>query len=131
MIVLDTHVWVWWICAPENLSPTVQEEIDRQLALHSVIVSTFSTWEVAMLIAKDRLQLSVDLTEWVRQCERIPGFVFQPITNAIALAAVNLPGQFHPDPADRLIVATARVLGATLVTGDQKIRDYRYVRTLW
>ena len=131
MIVLDTHTWVWWMCAPENLPTRAREEIDRQLALRSVIVSTFSTWEVAMLIAKDRLQFSVDLAEWIKQSERIPGLAFQPVTNAIALASVSLPGQFHPDPADRLIVATARVLGAALVTGDAKIRAYAHVRTLW
>ncbi len=84
-----------------------------------------------MLSVKDRLQLSVDLAEWIKQCEQIPGLIFQPVTNAIALASVNLPGHFHPDPADRLIVATARVLGAVLVTGDSKIRAYTHGRTLW
>lgn len=127
MIVLDTYTWVWWVCAPENLSPRARGEIDHQLALRSVVVS----WNVAMLIAKDRLRLPVDLTEWIKQCEQIPGLTFQPVTNVIALASVNLPGQFHPDPADRIIVATARVLGGALVTGDTKIRAYVHIRTLW
>lgn len=84
-----------------------------------------------MLIIKGKLQFSIDLGKWIRQSEQIPGLTFQPVTNAIALASVNLPGQFHPDPADRFIVATARMLGAALVTGDEKIRRYPHVRTLW
>jgi len=84
-----------------------------------------------MLVAKDKLRFSVDLTEWVKQCERIPGLTFQPVTNAIALASVDLPGRFRPDPADRLIVATARAFGAVIVTGDTKIRAYAHVRALW
>jgi PIN domain nuclease of toxin-antitoxin system len=131
VIVLDTHAWVWWIAAPEYLSSQVQEAIGRNLATRSVVVSTFSTWEIAMLIVKGKLQFSIDLGEWIRQSEQIPGLTFQPVTNAIALASVNLPGQFHPDPADRLIVATARMLGAALVTGDEKIKRYPHVRTLW
>lgn len=131
MIVLNTHAWVWWVAAPENLSSQVQEAIGRNLATRSVVVSTFSTWEIAMLIIKGKLQFSIDLGKWIRQSEQIPGLTFQPVTNAIALASVNLPGQFHPDPADRFIVATARMLGAALVTGDEKIRRYPHVRTLW
>jgi PIN domain nuclease of toxin-antitoxin system len=131
MIVLDTHAWIWWVSAPESLPSKVQNEIDRNLAIDSVVVSTFSTWEIAILVAKGKLQFAIDLGKWITQSEQIPGFTFQPVTNAIAIASVNLPGQFHPDPADRLIVATARILGATLITGDEKIRNYAHVRTLW
>ena len=84
-----------------------------------------------MLVAKGRLQFALDLAEWMAECEKIPGLRFMPVTNAIALASVNLPGKFHPDPADRIIVATARHVAARIVTSDSKIRAYPHVKTVW
>lgn len=131
MILLDTHVWVWWLAQPEQLSKAARQAILRDLAEGGVGISSFSVWELALLVQRKRLQLSIDLAEWLAETERIRGVTFHPVDNAIALQSVNLPGSFHPDPADRILVATARRLGATLITGDTKIREYPHVKTLW
>lgn len=131
MILLDTHAWVWWLSQPEKLSRTAKQAIARNFAARAIGVSSFSVWEVALLAARGRLRLAVDLESWLAASERLPGLTFHPVTNAIALQSVSLPGEFHSDPADRIIVATARHLGAELVTGDQKIRGYRHVKTTW
>ena len=131
MIVLDTQAWVWWACAPEKLSRRASRLIESELRSANVLISSFSVWELAMLVAEGRLQFALDLAEWMAECEKIPGLRFMPVTNAIALASVNLPGKFHPDPADRIIVATARHVAARIVTSDSKIRAYPHVKTVW
>ena len=131
MILLDTHVWVWWLARPEELTKSARQAVERELATGSVGISSFSVWELALLVQRKRLDLSVDLVEWVAESERIKGVTFHPVSNSIALQSVNLPGAFHPDPADRILVATARQLGATFVTGDAKIHRYPHVKTLW
>jgi PIN domain nuclease of toxin-antitoxin system len=131
VIVLDTMAWIWWTSAPEKLSRRAAREIDSAAQSASASVSSFSVWELAMLVARGRLQFSLDLGEWLAECEKLPGIRFVPVSNAIALASVNLPGAFHADPADRIIVATARHLGASIVTSDQKIRRYAHVKAIW
>lgn len=131
MILLDTHAWVWWLSQPGQLSKTAHEEIERSLAAEALCISCFSAWELALLVQRGRLELSIDLPQWIAETERIPGVIFHPVNNHIALQSVNLPGTFHPDPADRILVATARYLGATMITGDAKIHAYPHVKTLW
>ena len=84
-----------------------------------------------MLVARGRLGLATDLGAWFKVVEEIEEMKFIPVDNAIAIEAVALPGDFHKDPADRLIVATARKLTAPIVTADEKIRAYPHVRTIW
>lgn len=131
MILLDTHAWVWWLSQPGQLSKAVHEGIERSLASAALCISCFSAWELALLVQRGRLELSIDLSEWIAETERIPGVIFHPVNNSIAMQSVNLPGIFHPDPADRILVATARQLGATMITGDAKIHAYPHVKTLW
>ena len=87
--------------------------------------------ELAMLVAHGRMALSVDTRQWLDLVGQIEAVEFVPVDNAIAIDSVELPGEFHKDPADRLIVATARKLGAPLVTADEKIRAYPHLRTIW
>jgi PIN domain nuclease of toxin-antitoxin system len=131
VILLDTHVWVWWLAQPERLTKNARQVIERELAAGSVGISSFSVWELALLVQRGRLELSVDIADWVAESERIDGVTFHPVSNSIALQSVNLPGTFHPDPADRILVATSRQLAAAFVTGDAKIRNYPHVKTLW
>lgn len=131
MIVLDTHAWLWWLNNPEDLSTAARSRIEQSMASRSVYVSTISTWEVAMLVAKGRLRLSMDVNDWVAKTEALPFLHFLPVTNQIALKSVNLPGVIHSDPADRLIIATAMAHGGTLITRDEKILNYPHVETLW
>ncbi|OGG20185.1 twitching motility protein PilT, partial [Candidatus Gottesmanbacteria bacterium RIFCSPHIGHO2_02_FULL_40_13] len=94
-------------------------------------VSAISVWEIAMLAVKRRLVFTMDMDTWLDKVENLPGIQFVPVDTAIARKSVMLPGTLHPDPADRIIIATSRQLGATLITSDQKIRSYKHVRTLW
>ncbi|MCD6291831.1 MAG: type II toxin-antitoxin system VapC family toxin [Deltaproteobacteria bacterium] len=131
MIVLDTHIWLWWISNPENLSTTANNAINQAIAENGIIISSISTWEVALLVAKKRMRLSIDIRDWVRKTESLPFVCFMPVDNTISLRSVSLPGQFHPDPADRIITATAITMGLPLVTKDNKIINYPHVQTIW
>jgi PIN domain nuclease of toxin-antitoxin system len=131
VIVLDTHIWLWWISNPEKLSTYAERAIDRAVTEKGIIISSISTWEVALLVDKRRLKLTVDLRDWVRKTEDLPFVRFMPVDNTISLRSVTLPGQFHPDPADRIITATAMTMGLPLVTKDDKIINYPHVQTIW
>ncbi len=131
MIVLDTHVWLWWISNPENLSRIAAQAIEQAVREKGIIISSISTWEIALLIAKGRLELSIDVRDWVRKTESLPFVNFIPIDNTISLRSVDLPGQFHSDPAGRIITATAMTMGLALVTRDDKILNYPHVKTIW
>ena len=84
-----------------------------------------------MLADKGRLQFSMDAQDWVTKAEALPFFRFVPVDNTIATRSVRLSEPFHKDPADRIIVATAIIFGATLVTADRRIRNYPHVKTAW
>ncbi len=131
MIVLDTHIWLWWISNPEKLSSCAKQVIDQAVTEKGIVISSISTWEIALLVKKDRLELSIDIRDWVRKTEDLPFVRFIPVDNTISLRSVTLPGQFHPDPADRIIAATAMTMGLPLITKDDKILNYPHVRTIW
>ncbi len=84
-----------------------------------------------MLIAKGRITLGMDVTEWLSAVLAVPGVTLLPLSAEIALDSTRLPGEFHDDPADRMVVATARAENAPLVTADRRILAYPHVRTLW
>lgn len=132
MIVLDTHVLVWWASGGAELSSAAAQAIDETLAnSEDVIVSCISAWEIAMLIQKGRLVFSMDVETWLEQVAQIDGIRFVPVDNETGCKSTMLPGNFHKDPADRMIVATARKLAAPLVTADEKIINYEYIKTIW
>ena len=131
MIVLDTHAWIWWVSSPEFLSETAKKTIDEAITGKKIFISSISTWEVAVLVARGRLELTMSPEDWIAASEALPFFDFVPVSNSIALKSVQLPGELHSDPADRIIIATAISLGAVLVTKDEKIRNYQHVKTLW
>lgn len=132
MIVLDTHVLVWWVNGSESLSANASQAIKETLANDSeVLVSSISAWEIAMLITKGRLVLSMDVETWLGEVSRIDGVRFVPVNNEIGIESTALPGEFHKDPADRIIVATARKFAVPVVTADEKINQYAHVKTIW
>jgi len=131
MIVLDTHAWIWWVSSPEFLSETAKQIIDEAATQKNVFISSISTWEIAILVSRGRLKLTMSPADWVAASEALPFFDFVPVSNSIALKSVQLPGILHNDPADRIIIATAVSLGAVLVTKDEKIRNYPHVKTVW
>lgn len=131
MILLDTHALIWWVSGDARLSAPIAKLIKQNLAEHSVLISAISAWEVAQLVARDRLVLSRPVSDWLDLVQAIDGVRFVPIDQRVAVESVNLPGDFHKDPADRFLVATARLLGATLISCDDKIRAYAHVNTFW
>jgi PIN domain nuclease of toxin-antitoxin system len=131
MILLDTHVWLWWISNPENLSGNALSAIDHAIKENGIVISSISTWEVALLVEKGRLRLSIDTRDWVRKTEGLDFVRFVPVDNTIGLRSVSLPGEFHADPADRIITATALTMGIPLVTKDEKILTYSHVDSIW
>ena len=131
MILLDTHALVWWADDPDKLSKKSTELIKEESVRGTVVVSAISLWEIALLIKSKRLVLSVDLTTWVDRIERSWSVKIIPIDANIAIKSVNLPEGLHQDPADRMIIATARELEAKLVTKDRKILGYSHVRAVW
>ncbi|MEC5218684.1 PIN domain nuclease of toxin-antitoxin system [Actimicrobium sp. GrIS 1.19] len=131
MIVLDTHTLVWWVTGDEALSATAKEVIDQELDGGQIIVSAITAWEIAMLVDRERLVLSMDVESWLAAVAEIEAVRLWPVGPEIAVKSVVLPGEFHKDPADRMIVATARKLAAPLVTKDEKIRAYAHVKTIW
>lgn len=132
MIVLDTHALLWWASGDTGqLSAVAAQAIEAELNGGQIRVSSISAWELAMLVAKGRIALSMDIGEWLSVVSQIEAVSFMPVDNEIAVKSVELPGEFHKDPADRIIVATARKLAAPLLTADDKIRGYPHVRTIW
>ncbi len=131
MIVLDTHAWVWFISNPELLSERAKRYVDAAVEEKAIMISSISVWEVALLIAKKRLILTLELNDWIAKSEMLPFFKFIPVDNSIAIKSVNLPQPLHSDPADRIIIATAISLGAPIVTKDEKILNYSQVQTIW
>lgn len=132
MIVLDTHALVWWVSAPGRIPAKARRLIDGAVdSGDSVAVSSISIWELAMLAARGRLELTVPVDAWISSVEALPFVRFVPVDNRIAARAVALENFPHRDPADRMILSTALGLGAALVTADPRLRAYRAVKTVW
>jgi len=131
MIVLDTHAWIWFASRPEALSKKARKALDAAVNDKNVLISSISVWEVALLVKNKRLKLSMDVLDWIAKSENLPFIQFIPVSNSIAVKSVNLPPPLHPDPADRIIIATALSIGAPLVTKDKKIAAYSHVKTIW
>jgi len=132
MIVIDTHVLVWWVSGSDSLSDAADKIIKDTLNSNDeVIISSISAWEISMLIEKGRLVLSMDVESWFDEVSQIDGVRFMPVDNEISIKSTMLPGEFHKDPADRMIVATARKLAVPLITADETIIHYEHVKTIW
>ncbi len=132
MLMLDTHTLIWWVNGSSQLSADCKQSLDTTLGVpNSVLVSSISVWEIALLVRKGRLRLGASLDDWLGRLDRMPVLRFIPVDNLIARLSVELPGDFHPDPADRMIVATAMAHDVCLLTSDARIRQYPHVKTLW
>jgi PIN domain nuclease of toxin-antitoxin system len=124
-LLLDTHYWIWWQAgARQEFTSSVLNAVDEAATSGSLLLSVMSIWELGMLEAKGRVELSAPCDQWVREALAMPGLSLEPLTPEIALASSRLPQPFHGDPADRIIVATARTMGVRLLTRDSKILEY-------
>jgi len=128
--LLDTHILIWWLNQSARLSTAQHEVLSKADAESPLVVADISLWEVAMLWSLGRIQLSLPLREWLDRAVAPPLVRRQGISPAVAAELAALPESFHRDPADRILVATARVLGATLVTTDRRIVDSGLAPTL-
>ena len=129
MIVLDTHVWVWWVHGEARLSQGQRELLDAR-DVETIGVSIISCWEVSKLVEYGRLKLPQEVSEWLEVALAYPSVQLLQLTPAIVVESTRLPQPFHKDPADQLIVATARIRACRLATADDKILKYAHVQTI-
>lgn len=127
MIILDTHIWVWWVHNDPRLPTNYHNYIQAQEP-YGLGISAISCWEVAKLVEYGRLRLPQPVMSWMDQALNYPGIRLLELTPHIAVASTELPAPFHRDPADQIIVATARIHNCPLVTLDQRILAYPHVR---
>jgi PIN domain nuclease of toxin-antitoxin system len=123
VIVLDTHVLIWALGDDGRLGLQARAAIEAA-GEGGVVVSAITPWEIAMLVQKGRLALADDVGAWLETVLALPALRLAALEPAIAVDSVRLPGTLHADPADRLIIATARHLGFPLLTADRAILDY-------
>jgi PIN domain nuclease of toxin-antitoxin system len=129
LIVLDTHAWVWWALEPKRLSRRARKTIEQAETLG---VSAISAWEVALLVLRGHLELDLDLRTWIARALAIERVETLPLDPDVAVdAALLVERGFHRDPVDRIVYATARALGAPLVTKDRRIRGFDRAATVW
>lgn len=130
MILLDTHVWWWSVNEPENLSDTALNTI-KETKTDQRAIASISIWEFAMMAARRKIELQITPAEWLSYAVEKTGIRVMELSPNIAIEACSLPGNFHKDPADRIIVATARVNNMVLITKDTKIIEYPQVNAVW
>jgi len=120
-LLLDTHTLLWMVEDHPRLGAQTARTLNRAAREDRIAVSAITPWEIALLVSKKRIDLHRDPLEWVNAALTLPGLHLVPLEPEIAVASTRLPFEMHPDPADRILVATARHLGATFVTADQAL----------
>jgi len=131
LTLLDTHAWVWWATEDRRLSAASHRAIRQASASGALALSLISIWEVAKKVEKAQLVLDRPVDDWIDQAVARPGLQLLELTRPILIESCRLPGPFHGDPADQMLVASARRYGAVLVTKNQQIRRYRHVQSIW
>ncbi len=129
--LLDTHTWIWWNMRPQNLSQRVKALISDSSKYDELLLSAISPWEFSKLLEKGRLGISCHPEEWINLALDMPKIRLVHLSPILAYRSTVLPKPFHSDPADQIIVATAREENATVLTKDKNIRTYDHVRSLW
>ncbi|MBI4352313.1 MAG: type II toxin-antitoxin system VapC family toxin [Candidatus Omnitrophica bacterium] len=125
LILLDTHIWIWLVNDDKKIhSPKFLSRVNHAASKGAIRVSIISVWEVAVLEAKGRIVLPYSVLEWVQRALKAPGTMLEPLTPEVAINSTKIGPDFHEDPADRILVATAKSLGAALATCDARILSY-------
>ena len=124
LLLLDTHVWLWLVAGSSDLSMEARHTISGAATAGTLRIAAISLWEIALLASRGRIVLGKSIGLWLEEALADPGPAIDPLSPQIAIESYALPDVFHRDPADRLIVATARVANATLMTRDQRILEY-------
>jgi PIN domain nuclease of toxin-antitoxin system len=128
--LLDTHAWIWWVDRDRRLGRPAIEALDTLPSDARPWLSDISLWEVATLVERGRLSFTIPLAEWLDAAAHPRSVRILPISPSVANELAALPATFHRDPADRIIVASCRVLSVPLVTRDRRILKSRLV-TRW
>ncbi len=131
MIVLDTHVLIWWLNGSSSLSLKARKAIAKEFPRKGIVVSAISALEIATLMRRGRLQLAMPADRWLADVQLLPELRFESVSSEIAQLAGSFGDDMHGDPADRIIAATATLLRASLVTADTKLRAYKGLETTW
>jgi PIN domain nuclease of toxin-antitoxin system len=132
MIVLDTHVLVWWVDGQvKKLSRKARQTIEQHVKRNELVISAVSVFEITTLESRGRLRFNISASEWLAQMQRLPEYHIAPLTGDIAERAGQFGDSFPGDPADRMIAATALLSGMPLVTYDEKLRGIEVLNTLW
>lgn len=131
MIVLDTHVLIWWLSSPSQLSAKARRAVNGAIADTGVQVSAISILEIATLARRGRLRFSVPAEKWLADLRLLPELRLAPVTADIAQLAGSFGDEVPGDPADRIIVATSIAASASLVTADKRLRSYKGLRSVW
>ncbi len=129
-VLLDTHVWVRWLTPQPELAEAERKALDRLAEQGELFVPAIGLWEAQMLYTRRRIQLPIRFADWLRRATAPDVITVLPLDTEVVIALDALPGGFHGDPADRLIVATARAHGLPLATYDKGIRRSRAVK-IW
>lgn len=130
-IVLDTHAWIWWVTEDRRLSRAADEAIRQALMDGEIALSPISIWELAKKVEKKQFVLDRPVRDWLAEATSRPGLNLAELSPAILIDSCDLPKPFHGDPADQIIVATARHHRAALVTKDRNMRRYPHAQTIW
>jgi len=131
VIVLDTHVLVWWVSDPPRLSATAKRIINQTLRKRPVSVSAISVLEITTAVRRGRLALRTPIEQWLTDARALPELHFESVTVEVAALAGGFDETLPGDPADRIIVATALSLGAKLVTADERLRKIQHLASVW
>jgi len=131
VIVLDTHVLVWWVSDPPRLSAAAKRIINQTLRKRPVSVSAISVLEITTAVRRGRLALRTPIEQWLTDARALPELHFESVTVEVAALAGGFDETLPGDPADRIIVATALSLGAKLVTADERLRKIQHLASVW
>ena len=129
--ILDTHIWIWWHSNPAKLSKKILNTIADTDNYDEVLLSAISLWEFCKLLEKQKIGISQNPEDWIQKALEMPKFRLVPLTPKIAYRSTTLPQPFHSDPGDQIIVASALEENATILTKDEKILGYKFVKSAW
>lgn len=127
MILLDTHIWIWWIDQNQKLKDW-QKQLIQNNQENGLGVSIISCWEVSKLVELGRIDFENSIEEWMDTALTYEGIQLIELTPEIAIQSTKLPGNFHKDPADQILVATAILYDIPFLTSDEKILEYPYIK---
>lgn len=132
MIVLDTHVLVWWVDGEtKKLSRKARQVLEQHGKRNELLISSISFFEITTLERRGRLRFKIAASEWLAQVRRLPEYRIEPLADEVAERAGQFGDAFPGDPADRLIAAAALLRDVPLVTHDEKLRGVEYLKTIW